>query len=150
MIDITDKSRMPGLDEITAYIGNPLFDKICAHLRASYRAAHTVMYSGDKQLQGWNVRFSKSGKTLCRLYPQRGCFKVLVVVGPKEKARAESLLPELSEDMRAIWRASPEGMGQRWLMIDLTSDDALCRDTLALVALRAQRYVVESVQPQSP
>ena len=38
----------------------------------------TVFY-GNKY--GWTVRYRKSGKTLCSLFPEKGAFTVLVVLG---------------------------------------------------------------------
>lgn len=138
MIDITDKSRKPALEEISDFIGNALFDEMLAYMLERHKALCSVEYSGDNVLLGWNVRFHKSGRSLCRLYPKQGYFTVLAVVGRKEKARFEALLPEMSEEMRGIYQNTQEGMGQRWLLIDLETDGALYRDLLSLVEIRSQ------------
>ena len=36
--------------------------------------------------KGWNVKYKKSGKALCTLYPKQGYFQALVVIGAKESA----------------------------------------------------------------
>ncbi len=138
MIDVTDKSYVPSLEEIGGYIENPLFDALCARLQSAYGAATELAYSRDALLPGWNVRFHKSGRALCRAYPKRGFFTVLVVVGRREKERVEALLPAMSESMRALYSGTKEGMGQRWLMVDLAADDALYQDVLRLVAIRRE------------
>lgn len=137
MIDITDKSYQPNLAQISELIDNPLFDALCAHVMAAYRASFDIMFSGDNVLLGWNVRFHKSGRTLLRLYPKRGRFTVLVVVGRKEKARVEALLPAFSEEMRTLYQSTQEGMGQRWLLLELSEPGAVYQDILQLVDIRS-------------
>ena len=135
---ITDKSRKPEFDEISAFIGNPLFDEMCGRLTKDFAAQYDICYSGDKVLLGWNVSFRKSGRSLCRLYPKEGFFSVLIVVGKKEKERVEALLPEMSEEMRRIYDSTVEGNGQRWLVYDLCDCGGLYEDTLRLVKIRRE------------
>lgn len=139
MLSITDKERQPTFAELSEYIGNPLFDELCAHMAARYGAAYEVMYSGDKVLLGWNLRLYKGGRTLCRLYPREGRFAVLLVVGRREKPRVEALPPEMSEELRGIYERTGEGMGQRWLLLELCRRDALYEDLLSLVDIRAKK-----------
>ncbi len=138
MIDITDKSRQPSIDELADYISNPLFPALCAHMADAHKALLSVDYSGDRQLLGWNLRFRKGSRSLLRLYPRHGCFAVLLVVGRREKARVEALLPGMSEAMRDIYAETKEGMGQRWLLIELGEPGALYNDVLELVRIRRE------------
>ena len=135
MITITDKTHRPSIEEISEYILNPSFDGLHARLTGELGARCETVYSGDNVLLGWNVRFFKAGKTLCRFYPQNGRFSVLIVVGRKEKERVEAALCEMSERMREIYRTTAEGMGQRWLLFDFDERDA--DDLLRLVSIRA-------------
>ncbi len=136
MIDIRDKGHKPDLAEIEAFIENPLFHELCVHMETAHKALVSVEYSGDTILLGWNVRFRKAGRTLCRLYPKRGYFTVLVVVGSREKERVEALLPRMSDAMHEIYLNTREGMGQRWLLVDLRAPDAIYQDVLKLVSIR--------------
>lgn len=135
---ITDKSRKPDLTQISSIVGNPLFDRLCRQLSEDMKALCSIEYSGDNVLLGWNVRFYKAGKMLCRLYPREGFFTVLIVVGRKERERAEAMLPEMSEEMRRIYTSTEEGMGQRWLLFDLDSPNGLYDDLLRLAAVRRE------------
>lgn len=87
---------------------------------------------------GWNLKFRKGGRSLCTVYPRKGYFTVLVVVGRREKERAEALLPQLSEGLRAVYERSYEGNGQRWMMIDLSREDEDFRGVQALIQLRRE------------
>ena len=136
MTDITDKNYKPSIDELDAYIGNSLFSRLRGHLEDSYGALYNIEYSGDTLFRGWNIKFYKAGRSLCRLYPHPGYFKLLIVVGRKEKERVEASLPEMSKEMQEIYNGTKEGMGQRWLMFDVTAPDALYDDALTLIAIR--------------
>ena len=136
MTDLLDKTLQPTLAELGAYIGNPLFDTLCRFLERAYQPQCKIEFSGDSNLMGWNVKFRKAGRALCALYPKAGYFSVLVVVGRKEKERVEAVLPTLSAQMQALYHSTKEGMGQRWLMTDLYSEDCLYRDILTLIQIR--------------
>ena len=135
-IDITDKTRKPDMSEICDYIDNPLFMELCCHLTSEYGALYSIDYSGDSNLAGWNLRYYKSGRTLCRMYPRRGYFSVLVVIGRREAERVAELLSGMSDEMREIYENTKEGMGQRWLIYDLHEDCALYNDTKTLINIR--------------
>ena len=136
MIDIKDISHAPSLGEIGAYIGFPLFDTFCQYMDTEYKAIRKIEYSKDVWARGWNVKFKKSGKSLCVVYPKDGYFTVLVVVGNKEKEHVENQLPHLSEEIQELYQTTKEGNGQRWLMIDVHSDDCVYGDVLQLILIR--------------
>ena len=100
MIDIKDINYKPSVDEISKYINNSLFSVFYKYLMNEYKAICTVEYSKDVWLQGWNVKFKKSGKSLCVVYPKDKYFTVLVVVGNKEKESVENLLFSFSDECK--------------------------------------------------
>lgn len=63
---------------------------------------------------------------------------MLLIVGRKEKERVEALLPALSGEFQAIYHATQEGMGQRWMLLDLDSHTPLYDDVLQIVRIRRQ------------
>ena len=130
MIDIENKGYVPNIPETIELIGNPLFDELYAYMNSEY--------SGDKILLGWNVKFKKAGRTLCTIYPRKGFFHMLLVVGRKEKDRTEALMPTLSDEFRKVYSDTKEGMGQRWLLFDLYSHTVLYDDILKIIAIRRQ------------
>ncbi len=135
---ISDKDHKPEMEEISDFIGNPLFDRLLSYMQKEFKALISIDYSGDNVLLGWNVSFRKSGRSLCRLYPKAGYFSVLIVIGRREKERVEAMLPQMSEAMREIYLNTQEGMGQRWLLMDLKKDDMLYDDLLKLIAIRRE------------
>lgn len=134
---ITDRENKPEITEICAFVNNPLFEEMLARIRADCKASLEIAYSGDKLLLGWNVRLYRSGRTLCRLYPREKHFFVLLVIGKRERERAEALMEQMSDEMRKIYFGTLEGMGQKWLIFDLCEHNRLYEELLGLISLRA-------------
>lgn len=138
MIDIKDMGYSPSIAEIGDSIGLPLFEVFCGYMDEEYQAVRKIEYSKDVWARGWNVKFRKAGKSLCVVYPKNKYFTVLVVVSNKEKERVENMLPYLSGELQELYRNTKEGNGQRWLMIDLYSDDEVYQDVLQLIRIRRE------------
>ena len=100
MIDIKNYNYCPDIGEISEYIRNSLFNDFCAEIVKEYNAKYKVEFSKCSWESGWNIKFKKSGKTLCTVYPRENYFTVLVVVGVKEKEAVEELLFNLSPVFR--------------------------------------------------
>ena len=94
MIDLQDKNICPALEDISEYVRNPVFMQFCMEIKNTYQCNEKIEYSSCSWERGWNIKFKKAGKTLCTIYPREGYFTVMVVVGTKEKARVEAILPE--------------------------------------------------------
>lgn len=138
MLDLKDINYMPDIFEISNYIGNSLFDSFCEFMDREYKALRKIEYSKDVWARGWNIKLRKAGKSLCVIYPKENYFTVLVVIGNKEKEKVEEILPQLSDEMQTIYRETKEGNGQRWLMIELHSNDCIYQDTLKLIRIRRE------------
>lgn len=136
MIDLKDKTQRPTLEEIGQYVNNPVFMQFCSEIKNTYACTETIEYSSCSMEKGWNIKFKKAGKTLCTIYPRECYFTVMVVVGRKEKESVEKILPECSAEMRKLYRQTPEGNGQRWLMADLEDRADLYRDLLRFIHIR--------------
>ena len=136
MIDLQDKNHPPILEEIGEYIRNPLFHEFCLELRETFQCREKIEFSSCSMAPGWNVKFKKSGKSLCTIYPKESYFTTLIVVGRKEKEEAEALLPGCTAELQELYEQTQEGNGQKWLMIDLKEKDSLYRDVFRLIRIR--------------
>lgn len=85
MVDMQNQEEIPALEDFAAYIRNPVFMQFCSEIKKKYRCNEKIEFSRCSWERGWNVKFKKSGKSLCTVYPREGYFTVLVVVGEKEK-----------------------------------------------------------------
>lgn len=138
MINIQNIDKQPTLKDFAEYIGNPTFERLYGYLLDEYKAITYIEYSKDVWQRGWNIKFKKSGKSLCVVYPKQGYYTVLTVIGKKEKEAFDELLPVLSKEIREIYFAAKEGNGQRWLMIDIFTENSLYSDLLKIIKIRRE------------
>lgn len=138
-MDRKDMSISPSIEDIYSFVRNPLLKDFCLKMEQQYQAEPKMEFSRCSWEYGWNVKFKKSGKNLCTVYPRENYFTVLVVIGQAEKEEAEALLPELSAELQSIYGQCQEGNGQRWLMIDMEDDDRKYQDVWKLIQIRRKK-----------
>lgn len=136
LIDLQNYDYCPTLEELGEYVGNPVFGEFCKEIQETYKTESRMEYSKCSWEPGWNVKYKKSGKSLCTIYLREQYFTVLVVIGRKEKERAEELLLTCAPVLQQIYEETKEGNGQRWMMIDLEDADEVYHDVLRLIELR--------------
>lgn len=129
--------HQPELLQIQAYIDSPLWTQLCGYLESTYGVNPSMEYSRCSAAPGWNLKYKKSNKALCTLYPNEGYFTCLISVGSKQAMEAELLLSTCTEYLNKLyWQTRPFN-GGRWLMIDVTSQEIL-EDVKRLIALRVK------------
>lgn len=124
-----DQSREPAMSDIESFLGTAAenFQSVTSYIENSYKAKPILSFSKCSMQPGWNVKYKKSGKALCTLYPMNGYFIVLIVVGVKEEnevsmaAEANMLTPYITE----LFRKTPFSCGGKWLMIEVRDKDVL-------------------------
>lgn len=136
MIDLQNKSYRPTLEEIGEYIRTPVFIQFCSEIKSKYNCSEKIDFSSCSWEPGWNIKFKKSSKTLCTVYPKENHFTVMLVVGKKEKEQVESILPGCTAELQEIYAGTKDGNGQKWLMIDLEDADQLYGDIFRLIEIR--------------
>jgi len=79
------KEKQPSENEINDFVGpgiSALFSDLDNHLRERYKINPKFAYSNcamDKNIwRGWNIKYQKSGKSLCTIYPQQEYLLVLI------------------------------------------------------------------------
>ena len=110
MIDLQDKNYCPGIGEINEYVRNSVFMQFCTEIRDTYECKEKIEYSSCSWKKGWNIKFKKAGKTLCTVYPGEYFFTIMIVVGTKEKALVEAILPEcfaLNRNSQKLLKSGP-------------------------------------------
>lgn len=126
----------PTYVQVKDFINTELWDELCRHMAEAYKAAQVMDYSGCSAQPGWNIKYKKSGRSLCTLYPMPGCFVALVVVGAKEQPQTEFLLPSLTAYTQELYARVPFSAGGRWLMLEVRNE-AVLADVKALIQIRA-------------
>lgn len=123
---MTNKTRRPTEQEIMAFIGEQAKEtwlEIKRFIENNYGLEPETIFYGKKY--GWTVRYRKSGKTLCSLFPEKGGFTLLIVLGKKETEKALSMQNELKAKIRRLFEETKQLHDGRWLWIrPLTKSDA--------------------------
>ena len=106
----------PTEKEILATIGvADLWLDLNQYLDQRYDFLPDQVFYGKKY--GWTIRYRKSGKTLCSLFPESGAFTALVVLGRKEGEKASQILDELSPATRKLIGSTKQLHDGKWLWI---------------------------------
>lgn len=123
---MTDKTRKPTEEEMVSFIGERAKEawlKIRRFIEERYEIVPETVFYGAKY--GWTVRYRKGGKTLCSLFPEKGGFTVLIVLGKKESEKVISMRDELSSKIHKLLVNTKQLHDGRWLWIRLlTATDA--------------------------
>lgn len=131
------KGTAPGSEEISRFIGNPLWDDLAAFMQERCKVSPLISHSGCSMAPGYNVKYRKGGKALCTLYPKAGFFNCLIVIADKHTLAAEALLEGFDPLTVNLYREAYASNGMRWLFIPVTSQRIL-EDVKALIHIRAR------------
>jgi hypothetical protein len=118
-----DGDIRPTEDEIENTIGENSFLWFDMHkyLKENYNFVSELVYYGKKY--GWTIRYRKSGKTLCSLFPEKDDFTVLVVFGMKEVEKTYSMIEKLYSEARSLFENTEQLRDGRWLWIRVLTKD---------------------------
>lgn len=110
-----DKDHQPTDREILKTISDTApWLELRQYLESSYDLAPELVDYGK---HGWTIRYRKSGKTLCSLFPERGAFTALVILGKKEAEKALSMMDQFNARVRKLLDDAEQLHDGRWLWI---------------------------------
>jgi len=138
---IQDASRTPGMQAVTNSIAEPARRRwlsLTTYIEQTYSAKPQIAYSRCSAKPGWNVKYKKSGKALCTLYPEPESFTALIVTGPGDMEKYTLMRPLFSDETNALYDSAPLFNNTKWLMIGVSGDDAL-DDIKRLLQLKTGR-----------
>ena len=93
-----EKAAQPTEVELKDFASTTLFDDLDGYLRVTHKIKPKIAYSScamDNNIwRGWHIKYQKSGKSICTLYPQDGYFMVLIP-GKWFEVRTEETISEV-------------------------------------------------------
>lgn len=125
----------PEMEQIDSYINSPFWQELREFIHSTYSVSPSIEYSRCSGAPGWNVKYKKSSRSLCTIYPDYGHFTAMVSIGRKEADEAEAMLPACDPYIQELYKNADAINGSRWLMIDVTTQDILA-DVKRLISLR--------------
>ena len=134
--ELYPKDRQPTMAQIAEHVASPLWSDFLAHMGAEYGVtAPSCEHSTCGGAPGWNLKFKKSGRSLCTVYPRNGYFICLVCIGARQATEAELLLPGMTKQIRELYQGATPLVDTRWLMINVKDEQTLA-DVEKLIELR--------------
>lgn len=146
--ELYDQVNMPTEKNIDEFINNKLWAELNLFIHNTYNIQPKLSYSNCSMQKGWNVKYAKSGKSLCTLYPMKDYFIALVVVGNKEIFEVESMIPFASPYIQNLYNNTPFSLGGKWLMINVT-ERAILDDVINLIQIRVKPKITPKVNSKS-
>ena len=111
-----NETHEPSDKELLTAIGvADLWLDLRQYLEQNYDFQPELVFYGKKY--GWTIRYRKSGKTLCSLFPEHGAFTVLVVLGRQDGEKAIEILDERSPATRELIGSATQLHDGKWLWI---------------------------------
>lgn len=136
--EVFSSDQIPSFEDIRDYIGEAKsnWDELVLYIEETYKPKQQLDYSKCSAQPGWNVKYKKSNKSLCTLYPMSGYFIALVVVGAKEESEVEFAMQAgvFSDYVKELYQNAAFCMG-KWLMIEVKNNDVL-NDIKHLIEIR--------------
>ncbi len=117
--ELYNQNIQPVMENIKDFVKIELWNELCLYLENTYSVLPKIEYSRCSMQKGWNVKYKKGGKSLCTLYPMDGWFIALVVIGEKEQAEAELIMPACSMPIQRLFHETAFSTGGRGLMIEV-------------------------------
>jgi len=117
---IQNKDKMPSMTEIENYItgdSRKLWKTFIADIETSYNTKPKITYSVCSAKPGWNVKYKKSGKALCTLYPENNSFTALIVLGQRDMEVFEPIRDTYSNYVNDLYDKTKLLGSTKWLMI---------------------------------
>jgi len=119
---IMDGSYTPTYDEIFQYIDEPardLWQEINSFVQHKYNVSPKIAYSKCSAKPGWNIKYQKSGKSICTLYPEKEGFVSLVVILLSMVPIVEAMSDEFETQILETIKSAKPFNGTLWLMIQV-------------------------------
>lgn len=129
------KDHMPTVDEAGEFSGPLLGETFLAFMRQNCPVVPKMEYSACAMQTGWNIKFKKSGKNVCTVYPMDGYFICMILTGGDSMMELEARLEEFTPYMREKFRDTKVFRGSRWLFLEIR-DGGTERDLEELVLLK--------------
>jgi hypothetical protein len=131
---MTDKEHRPTEEEILKVIGGPKeWNSLRKYLKDNYDFIPELVYYGEKY--GWTIRYRRGRKTLCSLFPEKGAFTVLVVLGKKEVNGIQTVFTKFSDNVKSIIENTEHLHDGCWLWIGVSNMREV-KDIIELLKLK--------------
>ncbi len=111
-----NKDEAPTAEQIKKTLGKKILEewnKLNDYISASYNIEPTLLYGGKNY--GWMLKYRKSSKTLCVLFPEKDAFTSVIVFGKTELEMLKSLYKNLTRSTQKIINETHQYHDGKWV-----------------------------------
>jgi hypothetical protein len=112
--------RIPTNEEIESLLGTSAWlawNELVEFVESNY-SFEPVWDNGGKYAT-WEIKYRRSGKTLCAFYVKEGCFAVLVIFGKVEREKFELSQAEFCSEIIELYNNTHQYHDGKWLWINV-------------------------------
>lgn len=140
MDTIQNKDIMPDMQRIEEYITGEAklrWQNLISQIESSFKVKPKIAYSVCAAKPGWNIKYKKSGKALCTLYPEQEGFVALVVLGVTDMDLFNTVRQRYTAYINKLYDGVNPLNGTKWLMINVTNQ-IIADDVIKLMHLKQE------------
>lgn len=139
-----DKNHSPSEKEILMAVEptDEFWLDINKYIEKNYCFIPELIYFTKKY--GWSIRYRKSNKTLCYLFPERNSFSVLIVLGRKEASQIDLIKDLLNDTVKQVFENTEQFHDGKWMWIRVKEMNDIVSVKLLLNAKKKPKLFSES------
>ncbi|WP_367337242.1 DUF3788 domain-containing protein [Aminivibrio sp.] len=134
---MTERDHPPTPEELGEWLGNSAYsfwEGFSRFIGETYPGVFSPEWLFGGKKHGWSLRYKKS-RSFCTMIPERGRFSLLIVFGAEERAKAEAILPRMSEETGKAYSEAATYHDGKWVLLDI-ENDSVFNDAAALLAVK--------------
>ena len=135
--------KIPTAEELNYIMGEKVFKNWCAinnFILKNYNM--DILWNSGGKTGVYELKYRKSGKTFCALYPREQGMRVLIIFGKGERDKFESSREDFSEYINNFYNNTQQYHDGAWLYLDIISDEIVTDiEKLLLIKKKPNRKV---------
>lgn len=143
MINKMDRTITPSKETLIDYVEgdlNNILKSLCNIIENDYKAKSQIDFSTCSGAPGWNLKYKKSGKSICTIYPEKHDFIMLITLNSDALEIFKILSNNFSPYIRDLVEKSGGINNAKWLMIQV-KDQLIAEDVKKLLELKFSKNI---------
>lgn len=118
--------NLPTEEELNQLMEEDVFKNWCAinnFIKDNYHM--DMLWDNGGKTGVFELKYRKSGKTFCALYPREKGMRVLIILGKNEREKFETLRKDFSEYINNFYDNTRQYHDGKWLYLDIINNTVI-------------------------
>ncbi|MBE6060028.1 MAG: DUF3788 domain-containing protein [Clostridium sulfidigenes] len=118
--------KVPTEEELNQLMEEDVFKTWCAinnFIKDNYDM--DMLWDNGGKTGVFELKYRKSGKTFCALYPREKGMRVLIILGKNERENFETSRKDFSEDINNFYDNTRQYHDGKWLYLDIINNTVI-------------------------